>query len=230
MLKLLPLTHPPIAIGFLDTPPPGIEKWHGGPVPAGCCFWRYAMEGRAFYTEPAAHLNCAVGAHTHAIAQPANRSSVLEDAVGLMVGNGYIEMAEIPDIPVLRRSPRYIAYAPAEGATFAADLVLLAAKPYAAMLLYEAAVAAGVVKGASSVLGRPACAVLPLTQNSNSTSLSFGCKGNRTFTGLADEEMYVCVPAGQWVAVTRQLERIHAANGAMEAYYREHQRKFPILN
>lgn len=189
------------------------------------------MEGRGtFYTEPADHLNCAVGAHTHAIAQPANRASVLEDTIGFMIGNGYIEMAEVPDIPVLRQSPRYIAYGPAASALFAADLVLLAAKPYAAMLLYEAAVGAGAAQGAFSVLGRPACALLPLAQNSGYASLSLGCKGNRTFTGLRDEEMYVCVPASQWGAVIRQLERIKAANGAMEAYYREHQRNFPILN
>ncbi len=43
---LLGLKKPPIAIGFLDSAPEGIEPWSGGPVPAGCFFWKKAQEAR----------------------------------------------------------------------------------------------------------------------------------------------------------------------------------------
>ena len=221
--------HPPIGISFLQHPPEGLAKWTAGEVPAGCSFWRYAFEGRSFYTEASDHYNCAVGAHTHGISQPPNRAGILEDTVGFMVGKGYLEMAEVPAIPVLQHTPKYIAYGPAPFAPSFPDLVLLALKPYAAMLVYEAAVRAGAAQPASSILGRPGCGVLPLTVGTNSMSLSFGCKGNRTFTGLPEEELYVCVPGSKWEAVQAQLSSIERANVAMEEYYQEHQARFPII-
>lgn len=230
-MKAMPLfAYPPIGIAFLQEPPVGVEKWKEGEVPAGCSFWRLAFTGRTFYTQPADHYNCAVGAHIHGIAQPPNRAGILEDTVGFMVGNKYLEMAEVPAIPVLPTSPHYIAYGPVESTAFSPDLVLLAVKPYSAMLVYEAAIRAGAADAFSNVLGRPGCAVLPLTMNTNGISLSFGCKGNRTFTGLPAEELYVCVPGAKWKDVAAQLSTIEQANGAMEKYYEDHQAKFPIIS
>ena len=53
----------PIAVTFLDTVPQNIEPFSGF-VPSGCSFWRIAGEGRAFYTVPSDHFNCAVGSYT----------------------------------------------------------------------------------------------------------------------------------------------------------------------
>ena len=89
----------PIAIGLLDVLPAGLAKWDGGDPPAGCSFWRIAMDGRAFYTEPSQHYNCAVGSYTHAIALPAERASQLNDTIGFMAGTDYLQMAEVPGIP-----------------------------------------------------------------------------------------------------------------------------------
>ena len=41
---LLGLSKPPVAIGFLDSPPEGVAAWNGGAVPAGCYFWKKAQE------------------------------------------------------------------------------------------------------------------------------------------------------------------------------------------
>ncbi|RDJ93423.1 hypothetical protein B4Q13_22000, partial [Lacticaseibacillus rhamnosus] len=95
-----------------------------GAVPAGCTFWREAMNGKSFYTVPSDHYNCAVGSHTHAIPQPADRAGVLNDTVGYMVSQGYIEMAEVPGIPTLTQMPNYIAYGPVETVAFRPDVVL----------------------------------------------------------------------------------------------------------
>ena len=219
----LGLSKAPVAIGFLAEAPAGLEAWSGGAMPAGCSFWRAAMDGRSFYTVPADHYNCAVGSYTHAIQVPAERGNVLMDTIGFMVGSGYLQMAEVPGIPVLPATPEFIAYAPVSEAGFPADVVLLAAKPAAAMLIYEAAVRAVAGEALTQTLGRPACAVLPLTVTRGQAAVSLGCKGNRTFTGLPDEELYVAIPGAKWDAVVAALTEIAGANCKMEAHYKGHQ-------
>lgn len=215
-----------IAIGFFDAPPPGIPRWEGGPVPAGCVFWEKALRGQTFYTVPTDHYNCAVGSHTHRIALPAERTHELTDTLAFMARNNYVASEEVPGIPTLARAPGAVAYGPMEGAGFKADLVLIAARPAQAMLIYEAAVKAGAGSAVTNALGRPACAVLPLTMASRQTSISLGCKGNRTFTGLPDEEMYVSIPGDSWQAVLDKLAETHEANAAMESFYRGRKAQF----
>lgn len=180
------------------------------------------MEGKSFYTVPSDHYNCAVGAYVHAISIPAYRGNVLQDTVGFMVGNGYLQMADVPGIPVLPKTPAYITYAPVGDTPFAPDVVVIAARPASAMLIYEAALRAGGGDALTPALGRPACAVLPLSLDSGKAALSFGCKGNRTFTGLPDDELYIAIPGAKWDAVADALESIARANSAMEAHYRAH--------
>ena len=224
---LLSLSRPPLAIGLLAAPPSGIAPWQGA-VPAGCSFWSLAMSGRSFYTAAPDHRNCAIGAHTHGLTAP-DGGAALHDTLGFMVSSGYLRMEEVPGIPVFANPPQYIAYAPLESAPFSPDLVLIAAKPSSAMLLYEAAVRAGAAHALTNALGRPACAVLPLTLAQQSATLSFGCKGNRTFTGLPDGELYFCVPGAKWESVAAALTSIHAANETMGRHYLQHQSRFPIL-
>ena len=89
-----------------------------------------------------------------------------------------------------------------------------------AMLLYEAALRCGAGNIATPALGRPGCAVLPMALNSGFSALSFGCKGNRTFTGLPDDEMYLSIPGAKWDAVVETIATIAGANETMEAHYR----------
>jgi uncharacterized protein (DUF169 family) len=215
-----------IAIAFFDSPPPGIPRWKGGPVPAGCVFWEKAMRGQTFYTVPSDHYNCAVGSHTHKIALPAERAHELNDTLAFMAQKNYVAPAEVPGIPTLAKSPGAVAYGPVEGAGFKPDLVLIAAKPAQAMLIYEAALKARAGSALTSALGRPACAVLPLATTSSQTAISLGCKGNRTFTGLPDEEMYVAIPGDKWQAVLDKLAEAREANAAMESYYCDKKTQF----
>ena len=216
---LLDLQRPPIAIGFFDGPPPNVPRWNGLPVAAGCVFWQKAQEGQTFYTVASDHYNCAVGAHTHHIALPTERAAELEQTVHFMAANDYIALSEVPGIPTLPSTPAVIAYGPVETAAFVPNVVVLAARPGQIMLIYEAAVQSGAESAGIRILGRPACALLPMVLNSGSASLSLGCKGNRTFTGLPDEEMYIAVPGQQWEALCRHLVRIRTANRTLETYY-----------
>jgi len=224
--EVLNLSAPPIAIGFSDEPPAGLERWPGGAVPAGCVFWREAMKGRAFYTVPADHYNCAVGAYTHAIRLSSERGTQLEDTLKFMVVKEYLRMEEVPGIPTLEKAPAFISYAPVETAPFRRDLILIAAKPAAAMLIYETALRSGAGAALANTLGRPACAVLPLASRTGVASLSLGCMGNRTFTGLPDEELYVCIPGGRWDSLVSKLTEIGRANSAMQQHYRNHKAQF----
>lgn len=182
-------------------------------------FWEKAMSGQTFYTVPADHYNCAVGSYTHAIALPAERAHELNETIVFMAQNNYVAPAEVPGIPALARSPGAVAYGPMNGAGFKPDVVLIAAKPAQAMLFYEAAIKAGAGSALTHALGRPACAVLPLTMANGQTSVSLGCRGNRTFTSLADDEMYVAIPGDRWEVVSQKLAEAHEANEAMGKYY-----------
>jgi len=220
MQTLLKLENAPVAIAFLSTPPEGVARYSGQPVPAGCAFWKMAMGGKTFYTVPADHYNCAVGSYTHNIALPADRAQELEGTIGFMVQNNYLAMAEVPGIPVLQDSPQVVAYGPAGEVPFEADVVLVAAKPAQAMLIYEAALKAGAGNALTNTLGRPGCAVLPLTIGQQSTALSFGCMGNRVFTELSDGELYITIPGAKYAQVVEKLKEVVTANCAMEGHYR----------
>ena len=159
--EMLGLRARPVAIAFLTDPPADVQPWRGPAQPAGCAFWRKAQDGESFYTVPTDHFNCAVGPYTHAIDLPPERAEELNQTLGLMVDNGYIEMAEVPAIPRLDRAPACVAYGPADAAGFAPQVVLLTANPAQAMLIYEAALRIGAAAAPTNLLGRPSCAVLP---------------------------------------------------------------------
>src|SRR5262249_51829571 len=95
----------------------------------------------------------------------------------------------------------------------------MAAKPAVAMLIYETALRAGAGAALPHALGRPACAVVPLAGKTGLTSLSLGCMGNRTFAGLPDEEMYVCIPSASWGSLVNKLHEVGRANSAMKQFY-----------
>ena len=227
--QMLGLSSPPIAVAFLDALPAGLAAWDGPAAPAGCAFWKQAMNGKSFYTSPSHHYNCAVGSHTHAIALPAERAKELEETVGFMVSNGYLRMEEVPGIPALTKAPAAVAYAPIDKANFQPDVVIVAANPAQAMMLYEAALRAGVGQALTSVLGRPGCASLPLAMQSGTAAMSFGCKGNRTFTGIDDSQMYFVVPGAAWQKVVDSLAATVESNLAMGAHYAHKAELFPIL-
>ena len=220
--ELLGLPGQPVAVGFLDAPPAGLEAWQG-PMPAGCAFWREAQDGRAFYTVQSDHFNCAVGAYTHGIDLPAERGSQLNETVGFMVETGYLEMAEVPGIPRLEEAPAVVAYAPASTAPFTPSAVLIAANATQAMLVYEAALRAGVGSALTNMIGRPTCAVLPLTLSSDTATMSLACAGNRQFTGLGDDQFYISIPGARWPAFEKALDEIVTANERMRAFYAAHQ-------
>jgi uncharacterized protein (DUF169 family) len=205
----------PVAVTFLDAPPDNVSRFEGT-EPSGCSFWRLAADGQSFYTLPQNHFNCAVGAYTHNIALSPDREKETEQTLKMMLDVGYVKPEEIPQIPRLAKSPKVILYSSLGEATAEPDVALFALRPAGAMLLQEAANRAGVGSGAPA-LGRPTCMALPASlQHGSITSL--GCIGNRVYTGLGEDEMYVVLRGKDLPAIVDALKTIAAANQALQQY------------
>jgi uncharacterized protein (DUF169 family) len=210
----------PVAVTFLDAEPAGVAKF-SGTEPAGCSFWRLASAGQTFYTVPADHFNCAVGSYTHNIQLPPDRVQETEATLGLMFNLGYVRPEEVPGIPRLPKEPAAIVFAPLGDAPVAPDVVIFTVRTSSAVLLNEAATRAGAM-ASLPLLGRPSCMALPAAL-AYGTVTSLGCIGNRIYTNLGADEIYIVVPGPKLQAVSDALGVITSANTALEEYARGRQ-------
>ena len=217
LMEVLGLSHRPVAVTFASSAPAGVRKF-SGMEPAGCSFWRLAERGEVFYTEQHDHYNCAVGCFTHSIALPAERASELDQTLGLMMQLGYIRAEDLSHIAQLRESPRFVIYAPLGEAPVAPDVVLFAGKPSIMMLLNETALRAGVGTH-SATLGRPTCMALPAALD-RGTALSTGCVGNRIYTEIGDDELYLAVRGADIERVSVEVQTVANANARLAEYHR----------
>jgi uncharacterized protein (DUF169 family) len=214
---LLGLRLPPIAIAFRESAPANMPRIES-PAPAGCGYWRLAAEGRVFYTEASDHYTCPVGAHTHGVDLPADVAQELNGLVQTMVQMQYITMEEIPTIP-RRRSPFRVAlYARLAEASFEPDVVLIRGTAKQLMLVAESAQASGIARGGAT-MGRPTCAILPESLQSGLATASFGCIGNRVYTGLGDDEGYYAIPGASVSEVVNKLSTIVEANRRLNEFH-----------
>jgi uncharacterized protein (DUF169 family) len=218
-LTPLKLDHSPVAIAFLDMPPAGLSRIDR-PQPAGCGYWKQASEGRAFYTTPEDHLNCLVGAYTHGVPLPEGKSQDLQVMMGTMVELKYLDSKEIPGIPHRAAPLQIAAYAPLAQAAFSPDVVVFRGNVKQIMLLTEAARAAGLFEE-GEVMGRPACAMLPRASGSSSSVASVACIGNRVYTGLGDDELYLSVPGTHIADVLDRLGTVVNANVELEKFHQD---------
>lgn len=219
LTELLDLPAPPVAIAFVDTVPAGVPHV-AGPEAAGCGFWRRAASGEVFHTVADDHKSCPVGAHTHNVPLSESESEELMGLVNTMVGLEYLTMEDVGKIPT-RKTPFEVAvYSPLDAAPVPPDVVLVRGSARQLMLLAEAAQASGVA-GAGPSMGRPTCSVLPESINTSCTSASFGCVGNRVYTGASDDEAYFAIPGAQLSALEEKLAVIVRANQELETFHRE---------
>lgn len=215
--ELLGLSSPPVAMTFVDAAPPGVPHVAAA-EPAGCGYWRRAAAGEIFYTVADDHRGCPVGAHTHNVTLSPMQQEELRDIVQTMVGLSYLKMEEVAQIPTRKTPLSVVVYAPLDAAPVPPDVVLVRGDARQLMLLAEAAQAAGVA-GTGPTMGRPTCAVVPEAINAARTSASFGCVGNRIYTGAGDDEAYFAVPGAQLRAVEEKLAVIVRANRELERFH-----------
>jgi uncharacterized protein (DUF169 family) len=221
LTEYLSTSRRPIAVAFRPAAPAGIEKY-GGSQPSGCSFWRLAGDGRVFYTVPDDHANCAIGAHTHAMPLPAGRAAELEQTLTFMAGLGYVRMEEVPGIPTLPETPGVVIYAPLGDTPVDPDVVIVSGRPGRVMLLQEAAIRAGVAAPAA-LLARPTCMALPAAL-AQGVLVSTACVGNRVYTDLGDDELYLAIPGRALAPIAAELATIAAANAALRDYHTKRRR------
>lgn len=216
-LQALGLDRRPVAVAFRATVPEGVVKFSGS-EPSGCSFWRLAAAGRAFYTVPSDHYNCAIGSYTHNVPLPESRAPELDQTLSFMTGIGYLKMEEVPAIPRLPRTPGVVIYAPLGLSPVDPDVVLFTGRPGKIMLLQEAAQRARVQAG-MPMLGRPTCMVLPAALAGNFV-ISSGCIGNRIYTDVEDDELYAAFPVRALSNILREVETIVTANATLADFHR----------
>ncbi len=210
-------TRRPIAIAFLDAPPASVERFEGS-QPSSCSFWRLAAAGRTFYTVPGDHQNCPIGGYTHNVLQPA-RVPELEAALSLMGGIGYIRMEEVSGVFHLDRAPAAILYAPLGETPVEPSAVIASGAPSRVMLVAEAATRAGEMSNLP-LLGRPTCMAIPAAMGTGAVA-SAGCIGNRVYTEIGDDELYIMLRGSSLESIAGELETIESANRTLTDYHRD---------
>ena len=216
-LSTLGLARNPVALAFTDEPPAGVPRVSRAEA-AGCSYWKLASEGQSFYTTPEDHVNCPIGAITHGVELSAQQGKELEGLIGTMLRLEYVKSDEVRTIPHRDGPMRVAVYAPLDRASFAPEVVIFRGNARQMMLVTEAARHAGAFE-AGAVLGRPACAMIPVALNLRRGVASVGCVGNRVYTGLGDDELYVAVPGAAIDRVLIALETILAANNELEHFH-----------
>ena len=207
-----------IAVSYLSSAPQGVRKF-SGTVPSGCTFWSLALTGDGFYTVPGDHLNCPIGSYTHAIDLPAARAPELEQT---LVADDEHRLREdggsaVDSAPVAVAGVRLLRAA--RQATVAPDVVIAAGQPGPLMRLQEAAARAGAAS-TLPLLGRPTCMALPAAMAHGSV-MSTGCIGNRVYTDLGDDELYLMIPGPRLADVVRELAVIASANDTLLQYHQQ---------
>ena len=172
-----------------------------------------------FYTVPSDHCNCAVGSYTHNFSLSPERAEELERALSLMTSSGYLKMEEIASIPRLKQAPKAVIYSPLGDTPTDPDLVIFVVHPMQAMILQEAALHTGVGLQLS-LFGRPTCMSLP-TALAQGMVTSAGCLGNRVYTGLDEDELYVLVPGPVLQRIADAVQGIAESNSKITDYHRQ---------
>jgi Uncharacterised ArCR, COG2043 len=149
---------------------------------------------------------------------PAEKQEMM-GLVQTMVGPSYLKMEDVPQIPTRKTALQVAVYAPLAAAPVPPDVVLVARERAAVDAAGGGGAGAGVA-GTGATMGRPTCAVLPEAINSARTAASFGCIGNRVYTGADDTEAYFAIPGLQLDAVEERLAVIVRANQEMEKFHR----------
>lgn len=216
----------PAALAFVDSPPEGVVSWDGE-VPSACAFWRKAESG-AFYAAAEKHFNCPIGAMTMGFDLPEPVQMQLAATVETMGRASYLSSEEPAHLPAVPRGHRGIVYGRLENFPGRPDLILMWLSPAQAMLYSEAVGDASWSIGQGArMLGRPACAALPMALKEGRSTFSLGCVGMRTFTEISGDRLLAVLPGEKAEELAGKLASAIAANDLMRARYQEHKSHFP---
>jgi len=222
LCEILSLSRRPVAVTFCLAPPVGVSRFAGS-EPAGCSFWRLAAGGMTFYTVPGDHCNCAMGCYTHGIPLPPERAGELEAALSKMSSSGYIKMEELNSIPRLKEAPKAVLYSPLGDTPMDPDIAIIVARPLQIMMLQESAMNSGIGLQLS-LFGGPTCMSLPSCLGRHGMITSAGCIGNRIYSELGEDELYVIFPGDVVHKLVVELRSIAESTARRVEYHKERRR------
>lgn len=222
--ELLQLAQPPIGMAFVEDVPAGLQHSTRG-VPSACTFWRVAEQG-VFYATAQDHKECPIGMMTMGFTMPESDQQRAQALVGTMASVQYFSPAEVSALPVVQKPHSSIVYGRLDQFPLEAEVVLCMIDTQQAMLVAEAIGTMNWLQGGQSAFGRPTCAVIPRTLQTGKVSMSFGCVGARTYTGLTPSELVVTIPGGEFAPLVERLQTIVAANAALAPFHQQQKAKF----
>jgi len=157
----------------------------------------------------------------------AERMPELQQVLGLMSEIGYVRMEEIPGVFHLDQSPAAIVYGPLGDIPVTPSVVLASGRPGRVMMLAEAALRAGAMS-TLPLLGRPTCMAIPAAMASGAVTSS-GCVGNRVYTDIGEDELYVTLRGADLEKIAAELDTIASANSTLLQYHRERRQTLSTL-
>lgn len=223
--RQLQLKQPPIGLAFVEDAPEGVQHTTRG-VPSACTFWRLAEQG-IFYATGEDHKQCPIGMMTMGFTMPESDQQRAQGLVETMASVQYFSPAEVSALPVVNKAHQSVVYGRLDLFPIPADVVLCIIDTQQAMLVAEAMGSMDWLQGGGqAAFGRPTCAVIPRTMQTNSISMSFGCVGARTYTGLTPSELVLTIPASELPGLVERLETIVAANAALAPFHQQQKASF----
>lgn len=224
-IDLLQLKQPPVGLTFVDDAPEGVQRTNAR-VPSACTFWRLAEKG-VFYAEAEDHQECPIGMMTMGFTMPEASQQRAQALVQTMANVQYFSPAEVSALPIVNKPHRSIVYGRLDQFPVEADVVLCILDTQQAMLVAEAMGNMNwLQQGGQSSFGRPTCAVIPRTMQTGATSISFGCVGARTYTGLTPSEVVLTLPGHEFAGLVERLQTTVAANAALAPFHQQQKARF----
>lgn len=219
LTALLGLGVPPIAITFLDAPPPALPRPPGpmpapapdgrtGAVSAGCVFWMRATE-KSFATVAADHGNCSVGSVTHGFKTLAEVAKAGD--VAALVESNWVSPGAMRGIATVTKKPGAVAYGPLGQTTLDPDVVFLRVNGKQLMLLHDAC-------PDLRFEGKPQCHIIAIAKEKGELAVSSGCMLSRVRTGMPNSEVTFALPGHRLPELVERLKASQAADMRVAAY------------
>ena len=225
LINQLQLKQPPVGMAFVDTIPEDVQH-ASRKVPSACTFWRMAERG-VFYASAEDHQECPIGMMTMGFEMPETAQQRAQNLVETMASVQYFSPAEVSALPVVEKPHQNIVYGRLDQFPGEADVILCIMDTEQAMLVAEAQGDVNwLQQGGQSAFGRPTCAVIPRALRTGLTSMSFGCVGARTYTGLTPGQLVLTLPASALPGLVERLDVTVAANAALAPFHQGQKAKF----
>lgn len=227
LTELFELQEKPVALAFCTERPNGIKNFDSD-SPSSCHFWNLAIN-ETFFAAADKHFNCAVGATVMGFDLPLNVKGELDSLVQKMCNSGYLNIDEVDKLPMVNAAMAGVVYGPLKDFPLEPDVILFWLNPSQAMIFSEAlGTCHWTNKESSLALGRPGCAIIPTVLNDSTSSLSFGCIGMRTFTGVDQQYLLGGIDYNNAESFISAIKMTLYANNEMRDFYQQH--KDSIIN